>query len=81
LDNAFIHGNPARGVVRVMASGAGANLWRAAGSFAGTIAIERLPRDDWPNVSAATGGALSAAIRATFNPGDILNPGIMGEGS
>jgi len=79
LDGAFAHGNPARGVVRVIARGESAQLARAACAFTGTIAIESLPADAWPAVTALAPppNAVSRAIRMKFDPKGILNPGIM----
>lgn len=77
---AFAHGNPARGVARVIARGEPAALARAAGAFDGTIAIESLPRDAWPLVrSRPAGDSVSRAIRAKFDPRGILNAGILGD--
>jgi glycolate dehydrogenase FAD-binding subunit len=82
LSGAFVHGNPARGVARVVARGEPAMLARAAGAFDGTIAIESLPRDAWPLVRSrggAAGDVVSRAIREKFDPRGILNAGILGE--
>lgn len=84
LDGTLIHGNPARGVVRVVTEpSAGVNpaeLTRIARTFAGTVVLETLPHDAWRHVG--TGGAhdpVSREIRRAFDPGGILNPGILGE--
>jgi len=81
LDTFFLHGNPARGVVRVVALAPEAHVSlvvRAATAFRGTVAVERLPADVWPLVSPTTADPLSRALRDKFNPSRILNPGIMG---
>lgn len=84
---AALHGNPARGVVRVIASGGAdanpAELARAATEFQatgrGTVSIERLPGDAWPLLEAtAAQDALSRAIRDKFDPARVLNAGILG---
>ncbi|MEX2179793.1 MAG: FAD-binding protein [Gemmatimonadaceae bacterium] len=78
---AFIHGNPARGVVRVAVmqpKATPAKLAQAASDFHGTIAIEQLPPAAWsllPPSSRRSG--LSRAIREKFDPAGVLNPGIM----
>lgn len=80
LDHVLAHGNPARGIVRVLARGGGggaAHLARAATDFGGTIMIERLPLEAWPSIALPASDALSQAIRRTFDPRGILNPGIM----
>jgi glycolate oxidase FAD binding subunit len=81
MDNAFVHGNPARGVVRVIARSLdGAALARAATSFDGTINVERLPGDAWRGVPGHDAqDPISRAIRAKFDPAAILNAGILGE--
>jgi glycolate oxidase FAD binding subunit len=77
---AMLHGNPARGIVRVLARGESGRLARAAASFAGTSAIETLPIDAWPLVPDRPAvDPISRAIRAKFDPNSILNPGILGE--
>ena len=77
----FIHGNPARGVVRVVALAPDAHasqVVRSATAFKGTVAVERLEADVWPLVSPETADPLSRAIRDKFDPSRILNCGIMG---
>ena len=84
LDGALLHGNPARGVVRILARGESAPLARAAGggAFDGTIAVESLPPDAWPLVrSRPAGDSVSTAIRLKFDPRGILNAGILGVSS
>lgn len=81
---AIVHGNPVRGVVRVVvpstAKASAAELARAAAGFRGTVAIESLPPNAWPLVeSRAAHDPVSRAIRAKFDPAGILNAGILGE--
>jgi glycolate oxidase FAD binding subunit len=81
LETFFVHGNPARGVVRVAAFAPDAHVSqvvRSATAFKGTVAVERLPVDVWPLVSPVTVDPLSRAIRDKFDPSRILNRGIMG---
>jgi glycolate oxidase FAD binding subunit len=77
-ESALVHGNPARGVVRVMARGGDAALASAATAFAGTIAIESLPAGAWALVPAPQNDVLSRSIRAKFDPSAVLNRGILG---
>ena len=80
IGTAGLHGNPARGIVRVLARGEPSRLARAAASFDGTVAIEMLPADAWPLIAdRPAGDPISRAIRARFDPHSILNPGILGE--
>jgi glycolate oxidase FAD binding subunit len=78
----WIHGNPMRGVVRAVAtitSGNAAVLARAATGFGGTVFVERLPATAWARAPQASSDAVSSSIRAMFDPGRVLNPGIMGD--
>ena len=80
LGGAFIHGNPARGVVRVVAPMNGENHTKIATSFEGTVNIERLPPADFSNVTPRRpNDDLARAIREKFDPRGILNPGILGD--
>jgi glycolate oxidase FAD binding subunit len=81
LDGALIHGNPARGVVRVTATAqSGSDVASVATSFRGCVTIEQLPRDAWPRVDTVVAAdPISRAIRAKFDPAGILNAGILGE--
>jgi glycolate oxidase FAD binding subunit len=79
LDPLFLHGNPARGVVRVAASGEPARLARAAASFSDSTVVERLPGDAWRAMPPRKRDTISQAIRQRFDPAGILNPGILGE--
>lgn len=83
LDEAFMHGNPARGVVRVIAARASkvnaAELSRVVRSFNGTVVIESLPTAAWALVdSGVADDPVSRSIRQTFNPAAVLNAGILG---
>ncbi|MEK7403185.1 MAG: FAD-binding protein [Gemmatimonadota bacterium] len=81
LESFHLHGNPARGVVRVVAHGGEAQasaLVRAATAFNGTVNVESLPMDAWPLVSPSAPSALSRGIRDKFDPARILNDGILG---
>ena len=78
-----MHGNPARGLVRVAVQPTSrvtpAELVRVAAGFQGTVMTERLPDGAWPLVdSRATNNPVSIAIRDKFDPGRVLNPGILG---
>lgn len=75
--HAAVHGNPARGVVRVTAAGDAAAVAHAA-SAAGHSLVESLPGEAWRHVPARDCGRLDRAIRARFDPRGILNPGILG---
>lgn len=78
--DAFAHGNPARGVVRVAARGEPAQLAKAANAFEGTTVLERLPAAAWPLVrSRNSTDPVSRSIREKFNPRNILNAGILWE--
>ena len=83
FDAAFVHGSPARGVVRAAVPFAASLdpsvLAHAAAEFTGTVAIESLPEDAWPFVDMRQASdPISRAIRAKFDPAAILNPGILG---
>ena len=81
LEHFHLHGNPARGVVRVATHAAQAQaspLVRAATAFNGTVSVECLPAEVWPLVSPSAPDALSRGIRDKFDPARILNDGILG---
>jgi hypothetical protein len=79
IDGAFIHGNPARGVVRVTATAGRETHARIATSFDGTVNIERLPPDSFARLGTRSpSDDLARAIRAKFDPRGIMNPGIFG---
>lgn len=75
--DAVVHGNPARGVVRVAAAG-DADRLAAAATMAEHAVVECLPPDAWRLVPTRASGRLERAIRAKFDPRGILNPGILG---
>jgi len=80
---ALMHGNPARGVVRIITSEApkanAAELTRAAAAFSGTVVIECLPANAWSLVATSPAqDPVSRAIRAKFDPERLLNAGILG---
>lgn len=78
----FAHGNPARGVARIVGGDATGALEKALATttaFDGTIAIESLPATAWASVDFAPAtDPVSRAIRDKFDPAGILNPGILG---
>ena len=80
----FAHGNPARGIARVVVGDAAGVLEKAlatTAAFDGTVAIESLPERAWAAVDFAPArDAVSRAIRSKFDPAGILNPGILGGG-
>lgn len=83
LEGAFIHGNPARGVVRVAVTARPETHAAIARSFEGTVNIERLPAESWEAAFSDgdlqhRSGELARAIRAKFDPRGIMNPGILG---
>jgi glycolate oxidase FAD binding subunit len=80
LETLHLHGNPARGVVRVVTHGSAeaSPLVRAATAFKGTVNLECLPADAWPLVSPTAPNALARGIRDKFDPARILNDGILG---
>lgn len=86
LNGTLMHGNPARGIVRMIgprsAKLSAAELTRVIRSFPGTVVLETLPKHAWQLVDdGLADDAVSRAIRQTFNPGGVLNPGILGSDS
>jgi len=80
VESFHLHGNPARGVVRVVSNAkgvAGSPLVRAATAFKGTVNVEALPTEVWPLMSPGAPNALSLGIRDKFDPARILNDGIL----
>jgi glycolate oxidase FAD binding subunit len=71
LDGALIHATPARGVVRVIVSG-GVPRTDA------TMIAERLPAGLWSTMPGIRVGTLSQGVKSTFDPGNVLNAGILG---
>jgi hypothetical protein len=80
-----MHGSVLRGVVRCGVPGsvgdtAGNDVTRALTlPFDGARIGERLPPHAWSVLPAPAMDGLSRGIRAAFDPGHLLNPGILGE--
>jgi glycolate oxidase FAD binding subunit len=83
LPGTMLHGNPARGVVRVAVPDSLPLEPNAIGDstrFTGTVVIESLPAAAWHKVAQRPASdPLSRAIRAKFDPAGILNAGILGD--
>ena len=83
-DDAWIHGNPLRGVVRCVVPGGltkpptGRIAHIAIPLFSGTIIGEVLPEHAWVALPSAAADRLAHGVRRAFDPHDILNPGILG---
>ena len=43
----------------------------------GSRVVEQLPAPLWDSVAAPAGDRLSSAVRRTFDPDGVLNPGIL----
>lgn len=81
LGGVFLHGNPARGVTRVVVPKPGdpARLARIAVNFRGTVILEALPERSWSLLPPSqTERPLERAVREKFDPDGILNRGILG---
>lgn len=81
LGAVIMHGTPARGVVRCIVPRASDH--DVCTAFARPVAaariFERLPASCWPTLSPdALRTPLASAVRSTFDPGGVLNPGILG---
>ena len=76
----FIHGTPARGVVRCAVPRESTSLLSAlmTDDDQATRIFERLPADAWADVPTAVNNGLPQRIRAAFDPAMLLNPGILG---
>lgn len=80
----LIHANPMRGIVRCIVpandTNAAARVVHEFERMTETVRLgERLPVDVWSKITPATGAAeLPMRIKRTFDPGGILNPGILG---
>ncbi|HEX6252497.1 MAG TPA: FAD-binding protein [Gemmatimonadaceae bacterium] len=76
----FMHGTPARGVVRCAVPYESAGLLSAIGTDGdqATRIFERLPADAWARVPATAASSLSHRVREAFDPAMLLNPGILG---
>jgi glycolate oxidase FAD binding subunit len=83
--DAYCHGNPGRGVVRVVlplgATGSEVTLRSLLEPIAGTTRIhERLPAELWRELApSAMRNRLDRDVKATFDPHHVLNPQILGE--
>jgi glycolate oxidase FAD binding subunit len=87
--DAFAHASIGRGVARCITPSAsnesGERLITAAASFDGTVIFERLPAELWARTRAENGTEesgterLARAMRSSFDPMRVLNPGILGE--
>jgi glycolate oxidase FAD binding subunit len=77
----WMHGSPLRGTVRCGAPAAGpdAMLRALALPFDGVRVGERLPAGVWPALPSPVGDRLSRGVRRAFDPGRLLNPGILGD--
>lgn len=81
----LVHGTPSRGIVRCILparSEAKGEIDRAAHALSALGSVtrleERLPRQLWAGVVPRDGDALSREVRRAFDPGRLLNPGILG---
>jgi glycolate oxidase FAD binding subunit len=76
----LVHGDPWRGVARVVVPDRSApgDLKRTAAAFDGSAAVELMPVDAWPapKQDATRAARLARDIRMKFDPAGILNPGI-----
>src|SRR5581483_2739985 len=80
----LLHARPVRGVVRCIvprSDASAASLTRLLSGVAMSTRIgERLPAALWAAwIPPATSNPLSRRIKATFDPSNVLNPGILGE--
>jgi hypothetical protein len=81
LDQAFMHGSPLRGVVRVAAKGGVDALRASVIAGVGTLAVELSPADGLTvqeSPERRKCAALERRVRDAFDPRRVLNPGIMG---
>ena len=82
IGSVHLHGNPARGVVRIVVARGDADaarLARVAVNFRGTVVLECLPERAWSLLPPSRSeDALSRAVRAKFDPAEVLNRGILG---
>lgn len=81
----IVHARPARGLVRCIVPNDRQNV----ASFGNhvpalspfTCVPERLPAQLWRSFPSPAGDRLSARIKRTFDPDNVLNPGLLGEAS
>lgn len=82
-DGMLVHATVGRGIVRTIrpssAAAATAPLLERIARCEGTHIFERLPADSWSAVPSRVNDPLSRAVRDAFDPGRILNRGILGE--
>ncbi|HKO14699.1 MAG TPA: FAD-binding protein [Gemmatimonadaceae bacterium] len=81
--DAYRHGDPGRGMVRCVlplgdAVDEGALASIIAAPFAGSCIVERMPPSLWSARPGAADDRLSRGIRNAYDPGQLLNPGILG---
>lgn len=80
----IVHARPARGIVRCIVPRTAGNIAWLSRHFAEPASYtrigERMPAELWPACSAAaTSDPLSRGIKATFDPNNVFNPGILGD--
>ena len=82
-EGALVHGNPLRGVVRVIVPAATPEPGQRAARFDGTVGIERLPSTAWSTIALKANATedIARSIRVKFDPRGILNAGILGAAS
>jgi glycolate oxidase FAD binding subunit len=70
----LLHGNPTRGVIRLLATA----MAMGTPGEGSSVVFERLPSQDWSRVPVRH-DPLAEAVRGKFDPARVLNPGILGE--
>jgi glycolate oxidase FAD binding subunit len=78
--DAFVHATPALGIVRCIVPTSGGETTSVLAGLAAarsTHVAERLPASAWSGAGAIS-DPLSRRVKATFDPHDRLNPGILG---
>ena len=83
-DAALAHATIGRGVVRCAAAESRLDSAHLASlrNAGFTVIFERLPETSWPALALPTAGDhLSRGLRRVFDPGGVLNPGILGVGA
>ncbi|HEX5436737.1 MAG TPA: FAD-binding protein [Gemmatimonadaceae bacterium] len=87
VPGAFLHSSLARGIVRCIVPdedpGAVSGFVAAARAFDGTRIAERLPERCWTPEAApsAVADRLSRGVKHGYDPANVLNPGILGDGT